>query len=610
MVEFRTEYYTPMDRGYHEAVELEPVRPTANLEEPVIPIAQLGQTVPEHDPTGRFKNILQNVQASIRGGAGNIQLVFQTPIESAIGGRPKAYGEEVRRAIKEVSMANEVLITGMEMPTSLTNMSGWDPQRGIVDETKRQRDLDEVKEMIRFAAEVGQGGGVDIVAWEYDRPVHRAKWIGQDPVAGKAFARAIEEEKHKEEIRFVDKRSGQIGAIPIREGIPVFRKEVRPGVYEPIDIVEGEPVLWKYEDFEKYARIKGLNVLEVIKDQFLKEQLDVAKAQTAYYQSHYQDVTEQIEKVKDILENPEKHPQFKGQLEKINKQLPLLKEQRDRFLSGIEEQKRVVMQAQQRMESWVPMEDFTLKKSNESYAEAGITAMNMQDKIGPQNLKKDLYVGPEIGWPQFFGSHPREFVQIIKDSRERMKEKLIAQGYSSHIAEQEARKHIKGTFDTSHMGMWLQQFHPELPWDERKKKFDKWYKEQIEWLAQENKKHDVIGAIQAVDSAGAGHGHLPPGQGILPVKDAIEILKTKGGFNGYVVSEGHEEEKFGEGRILLKTWQHFNAPISSSYGAGMPVRRWGEVQHGYFGRTYSPLMMFGAYAPSNEFKLWSEVPLE
>jgi hypothetical protein len=244
--------------------------------------------------------------------------------------------------------------------------------------------------------------------------------------------------------------------------------------------------------------------------------------------------------------------------------------------------------------------------------------------MGPKNIKHDLYVGPEIGWPQFYGSHPREFVDMIRGSREVMvkmltndkdyKGKYEEFGLSSPLsrseAEEEAKRHIKGMLDTSHMGMWLQSFHPEMPWDKRVKEFTKWYKEQIEWLADVNKKEQVIGGIQAVDSAGAAHGHLPPGQGILPVKDAVEILKQKGGFTGYLTSEGHEEEKFGEGRILLKTWQHFNAPITTGYGPGVPVQRWGNIQHAYFGRTYSPMFMFGSYAPSNEFKLWSEVPLE
>jgi sugar phosphate isomerase/epimerase len=641
MAEFRTEYYTPMDRAYHEHGP----EPRANIEEPIIPISQLGQTVPEIDPTGRMKNILQSVQAAIRGGTGNLQIVFQTPLDSPIGGRPKAYGEEVRRALKEVAMANEVLVTGMEMPTSLTNLSGFDPQRGIVDEEKRQRDLDEVKEMIKFAADVGQGGGVDIVSFEYDRPIHRAKWFQEDSKEAKAFRRLAEEEAHKEEVRFVDTRSGQIGSIPIREGIPMFMKKVN-GKYVEIDPTArdektGElpkPQLWKYKEFKEFAEAKGMDVHEAIKRHFLEEQLKVAKAQSGYYHERYSDAMEahqQFDQVLKIIDRGQAPPEemLRRLPEEIRNDPSKLKnhfkekskfyaELADSFKSGLEEQRRVELQTEQRIEAWRPIEEVTLQRTQKSYAEAGITAMQTQDKMGRKNMKEDIYVGPELGWPQFYGSHPKEFVETIKGARKQMVEVLtdskkcrefgLTSPLSRSEAEAEAKKHIKGCLDTSHFGMWLQNFHPEMPWDKRVKEFNKWYKEQMEWLAEENKKGQFIGAIQAVDSAGAGHGHLPPGQGIFPVKETVEMLKLKGKFDGYVTSEGHEEEKFGEGRIALKTWQHFNAPISSSYGPGPAPggRRWGEIQNAYLGKTYSPMFMFGAYAPSNEFKLWSEIPLE
>ncbi len=605
MVEFQTEYYTPMDRGYHERAEFEPVRPQANIEEPIIPIAQLGQTVPEHDPTGRFKNIVQNVQAAIRGGTGNLQLVFQTPIEQALGGRPKAYGEEVRQALKEVALANEVAITGFEMPTSLTNMSGWDPQRGIVDEEKRQRDLDEVKEMIRFAAEVGKGGGVDIVSWEYDRPVHRANWL--DTTSKKAFERAIKQDEKKEEMLFVDQRSGAVNSIPIREGIPM---PMKAGTWKPLKLDE-EPELWGYKEFEGFAKHKlekdtvtREEVAQYVKDFFLQEQIGNAEAQEGYYRERFESTAEILKKLHADAQR-ETDP---GLLKELNDKIKTYQDIHNSAIKGVQEQKRIQKQFDERKKNLVPMEKFVLNKSAQSYAEAGLSALQIQDKMGPKDIRKDIYVGPELGWPQYYGSHPREFVATILNAREKMQEQLVTQGYSRAQAAEEAKRHIKGTFDTSHLGMWLQTFHPELPWHDRIKKFEKWYEEQVEWLAKENKKHDIIGAIQAVDSAGAGHGHLPPGQGILPVKRAVEILK-KNGFNGYVTSEGHEEEKFGEGRILLKSWQEFNAPFTTGY-SGMPVQRWGDVKHGYFGKTYSPSFMFGAYAPSNEFKLWSEVPLE
>ncbi len=643
MVEFRTEYYTPMDRGYHERAEVDPVRPTANIEEPIIPVAQLGQTVPEHDPSGRHKNILQNVQAAIRGGTGSLQIVMQTPIDSPIGGRPKAYGEEVRQAMREVALANEVMVTGIEMPTSLSNMSGWDSQRGVVDEGKRQRELDEVKETLRFAAEVGQGGGVDIVSFEYNRPAFRQDWFQEDKTAQEAFKDLKEQEGRFEEIRFVDDRSGQINPIPIREGIWVFRdKDDFDRLLDPLseDEEKRKPQQWRYNDFKKYAKylqehkapegtsdyIKGelkkdLNtedlVRSLIKDHFIDTQRGMAEAQAGYYLQHLSQTRDQIVDIKAGKYDDK----LKTQQQK-DSAIDRLRQVEESELEGIKSQKRVVEEHIARLEHWQPMEKYTLDKSKQGYAEAGISAMQLQDKMGPKKIKEDLYVGPEIGWPQFYGSHPKEFVDIIQGARDEMiailtdrekSEKFGLKPMSRSAARDEAEHHIKGMFDTSHLGMWLQNFHPELPWDERKKKFTKWYGEQIDWLAKENRKHNLIGGIQAVDSAGGGHGHLPPGQGILPVKDAVEKLRTKGGFSGYVVSEGHEEEKFGEGRITLKTWQHFNAPIGAGYSAaagGAPPQRWGEIQHGYFGRTYSPLFMFGSYAPSNEFKLWSEVPLE
>jgi len=161
-------------------------------------------------------------------------------------------------------------------------------------------------------------------------------------------------------------------------------------------------------------------------------------------------------------------------------------------------------------------------------------------------------------------------------------------------------------FDTSHMGMWLANFKPQPGETEesRLKRFNKWYLSKVQDLA----KSGLIGGIQLVDSASAAHGHLPPGQGIFPIKEAAKIFKDNN-FTGYLVSEGHEEEAFGEGRILTKTWEALGSPVGGQYFSH-PAQQWGQVQHSYFGRTYSPNFIIGAYSPSNEFKLWSEVPFE
>src|SRR3989338_11234941 len=143
-MDFHTGYYSAMDRGYNS-----PPSPEENsgnhIEEPLIPLSELGETVVERDPrTGA--NILQTVTAAVRAGAGNIQIVMTTPPEQAIGGRPKAYGREVREAIREMTQANEVHITGVELPTSISNLSGYNPQSGTISDETRFTALNEVRD--------------------------------------------------------------------------------------------------------------------------------------------------------------------------------------------------------------------------------------------------------------------------------------------------------------------------------------------------------------------------------------------------------------------------------------------------------------------------------
>jgi len=117
--------------------------------------------------------------------------------------------------------------------------------------------------------------------------------------------------------------------------------------------------------------------------------------------------------------------------------------------------------------------------------------------------------------------------------------------------------------------------------------------------------------LQAVDSASGAHGHLPPGQGILPVKDAVVRLREKWNFTGFIVSEGHEEEQFGQNRILTQAWKEFGSPIASSgYPLSGGAPQWPMIQSAYFRHTYPPNFIVGAYSPSNEWKLWTETPLE
>lgn len=283
----------------------------------------------------------------------------------------------------------------------------------------------------------------------------------------------------------------------------------------------------------------------------------------------------------------------------------------------------------------MPVDVYAKKQTAKSYAEAGIHAMDQS--LHNKNAKKDIFIAPENIFPEMgYGSHPEELIELVQDARKKMvemlsekyiedpharfdqeltegkKHKLVPNpnfmGMSKKEAEKYANKHIKATLDTQHLGMWWKHFQPKAgeTRDQRKKRFDKWYMEQIDKMD----KAGVIGHIHAVDGMGGGHHHLPVGQGDMPIKKALEFLKKKG-FKGTMVSEGHGEEQFfGKGRMMTQTWKNLGSPIVGvGYAMGAP-QSWTDVHHGYFRSMQSPYFVFGSYSPSNDWQLWSQVPME
>ena len=60
---------------------------------------------------------------------------------------------------------------------------------------------------------------------------------------------------------------------------------------------------------------------------------------------------------------------------------------------------------------------------------------------------------------------------------------------------------------------------------------------------------------------------------------------------------------------MMKTWKLFGSSVYGAAGAA-PRTQWGQVQYGFFGQNSPPYFTFGAYSPSEDWTLWSGVPLE
>jgi hypothetical protein len=186
-------------------------------------------------------------------------------------------------------------------------------------------------------------------------------------------------------------------------------------------------------------------------------------------------------------------------------------------------------------------------------------------------------------------------IKIVQDSRKEMANRLMkTKGYSEDEANKKAETHIRATLDTGHLNNWRQHFKGS------EKEFNKWYLEQVQKLVDKK----VLGHIHLTDNWGYDDEHLTPGQGNTPIKDTVKMLENAG-FKDFIAEVG----SFNANTILPDTLAELGSPIYAA-GRRMIPRSWGQMRHGHFGYAAPPNYIVGAYSPSNEFKLWSEVPLE
>ncbi len=269
------------------------------------------------------------------------------------------------------------------------------------------------------------------------------------------------------------------------------------------------------------------------------------------------------------------------------------------------------------------------------YAEAGVHALRRtRDPDNP------VTVAVEHIFPERFGGHLEELKWIISKSREKMVELLTQpeieygasmspeeidekklreglkqpnpyyMGVSREEAEKLAERHIKATIDTGHINLWRKywQDDPRKTKEQNEDGFKQWVLSQVESIAKEK----MVGNVHLADNYGYHDDHLGPGQGNSPIKEIMSILKKHGYQKAVTVEPGADASTdLSDFHGLMKTWRFFGSPV---YGMGFSGRgvpqTWADVQYSFFGQNKPPYYVFGGYAPSNDWTLWSAVPLE
>jgi len=269
------------------------------------------------------------------------------------------------------------------------------------------------------------------------------------------------------------------------------------------------------------------------------------------------------------------------------------------------------------------------------YAETGIYAMEKS-----KDPKNPVMVTMENIFPDRVGGHPEEMIELIQGSRRRMVEMLTKKeieteqwdsqkqqyvkirrpneyykGISESEAEKLAERHIKATIDTGHINLWKKYYikDPNLTPEQNEKKYHDWLMGYIRKFAEKK----MTGNIHLSDNFGYEDEHLSPGQGDSPIREMIAEFR-KNGYKGSITVEPGAAATTDEGDFygLMQTWRYFGSHVDTlgmggtGLRVGAPNRSWTEVQSGYFGQTVPPYFVFGSYAPSNDWTLWTGVPME
>jgi len=631
MAIFNVEYFNTLDRGYYSPQTMSEAKsngtyiggefPEANPIDTKMTAREIGTTMaPDTYP-------LQELQAKIRQGVAKLEIAFSGAGKSGFGGRgstPEVLGRKEREEFRELARVNDINVS-THATFGKQGLSGL-TQQGFSDE-EAQKTLKEINKAIEFAATATQGGAVVFHAGEWQRPIMDAGVKNPDkvPESQRKF-KEYDTEYIKAPIYLADEKTGQIQALnrEMKFYFPEEEFDKKTGMNYIKKGEDGKYIIKELEFDKAVEHIKNKHKdtkdfdkktdAEVIMYGLREQQLRESEGQALRFSEGIDEIKKALQKIAVQRENEEKiwdataesdrwrlmepepnrYARLAGEYIPRKDALKLEEERLKQQLIGnqstvasaLEQQKKILSE----MNRFKPIEEVGIKKTADTLAKAGIKAM-METDLHKKELKEAIYIAPENLFPDFYGSHADEMIRIVEESRKDMVKKLVARNYSESDAKQKAETHIRATLDTGHLNEWRQHFKGS------EKEFKKWYLDQVQKMVDKK----ILGHIHLTDNWGYDDEHLTPGQGNTPNKEVFKMLE-KAGFKDFITEVG----SFNANTILPDTLAEFGSPV---YALGRNMSM-GRVRHGHFGYAAPSNYIVGAYAPSNEFRLWSEVPLE
>ena len=172
---------------------------------------------------------------------------------------------------------------------------------------------------------------------------------------------------------------------------------------------------------------------------------------------------------------------------------------------------------------FVPVEEFAIDKSSQTFANVAFNALKKHKDKTPKISIENMF--PGMAFASGEGMN-----KLITESKQKFVEKAISEGYSNSEAKEQADKLIGMTLDVGHLNI------------AKKKGFkDKDLLKEVEQIAK-HVKH-----IHLTDNFGYDDSHLPPGMGNVPFKEILEKLEKAGTLKGTrkIVEAGGFVQHFG-----------------------------------------------------------------
>ncbi len=652
---FDTDYYHALDHGYK--TEATDERPLAEIS-----IKDIGISAPP------MSDQLQGLKSKIFQGASRVELGFTGSGKGSMQGQrttPEMYGEEDREAMRDLAKINEIKLS-THASYSIPPLSGLDMRQGEFSDEQRQMALHEIQRAIDFAADTARGGAVVVHTGEFPRAItdyykeqgfvgypeeeeHAIKYL-VDQRSGRFVSSIRKDQDLFEPVYITAKDKGVVGqqdpdtghVFEANDWVDMDNKWINPTdterLFDRVPVWNAEKTNFevrgvKWKDFEKRAEDwnkKHSDETRTPEEMWVRTQVEnqilQSKGHSLFYARNYEDSKKLrdaakealnfYEKLEDTIPEEEKwkimkqrgYGQGLGDLIPPENKLPsewlkeVLKDQENNMRHIHEASSAADAQAQTQIEllnNIRTVEDYGVKKAAETIARAAEFAYQKTKWLEQKGqLKEPIFVAPENIDPKMFGAHPNELKQLILNARDSFVENN-KQRFGESQARELAEKHIKATFDIGHAFTWRKYFvgDSKKSIEQNDKDFKVWLIDQVKDL---NKK-GIIGHVHVSDNLGWEDEHITPGFGRAPIKEFIDAM-AKAGIKDVIVEPAHQDYK-----ALLGGWRTFGAPV---YGAPPPATKWSDIEYSYFGQTRRPYFIFGDYAPSQDFTLWTQMPLE